>query len=150
MFDGRQRRQSWQLVGVATTLAGSRKEGNDDLRLLGVYKAKGAPVQRKPLKHTDYEVDLESHPSKGAPVKRKPLNHTDYEVDLESRPTLQQSVAFYTMNECENDLTPRNKEVKLEDEVEDEDGDSNDGHDDPYFMSIISKTRDVLVRLMMS
>ncbi|GJT86539.1 hypothetical protein Tco_1068256 [Tanacetum coccineum] len=42
--------------GVATTLAGSRKEGNDDLRLLGVYKAKGAPVQRKPLKHTDYEV----------------------------------------------------------------------------------------------
>ncbi|GJY79952.1 hypothetical protein Tco_0492703 [Tanacetum coccineum] len=25
--------------------------------------------------------------AKGAPVKRKPLNHTDYEVDLESRPT---------------------------------------------------------------
>nr|GEY89604.1 hypothetical protein [Tanacetum cinerariifolium] len=68
--------------------------------------------------------------------------------------TLQLSVAFYTMNQCEKDLTPRNKEVKLEDEVEEGDGDSNDGpdvdHDDLYFMSIISKTHNVLVMLMMS
>ncbi|GJY60917.1 DNA-binding pseudobarrel domain-containing protein [Tanacetum coccineum] len=57
-------------------------------------------------------------------------------------------VAFYTMNECEKVLPPRNKEVKPEDEVEDEDGDSNDGpdvdHDDPYFVVIIPKTYDFL------
>ncbi|GJY29980.1 DNA-binding pseudobarrel domain-containing protein [Tanacetum coccineum] len=57
-------------------------------------------------------------------------------------------VAFYTMNECEKVLPPRNKDVKLEDEVEDEDSDSNDGpyvdHDDPFFVVIITKTHDVL------
>nr|GEY93257.1 DNA-binding pseudobarrel domain-containing protein [Tanacetum cinerariifolium] len=57
-------------------------------------------------------------------------------------------VEFYTMNECEKVLPPRNKEVKLEDEVEDEDGDSNDGpfvdHDDPFFVVIIHKTHDCL------
>nr|GEW50146.1 DNA-binding pseudobarrel domain-containing protein [Tanacetum cinerariifolium] len=52
-------------------------------------------------------------------------------------------VEFYTMNECEKVLPPRNKEVKLEDEVEDEDGDSNDGpyvdHDDPFFVRLPKK-----------
>ncbi|PWA37684.1 DNA-binding pseudobarrel domain-containing protein [Artemisia annua] len=57
-------------------------------------------------------------------------------------------VTIYTVNECEKVLPSRNQVVKLEDEAEAEDGDSNDGpdvdHDDPYFVVIIPKTHDVL------
>ncbi|GJS85136.1 dynamin-2A-like protein isoform X1 [Tanacetum coccineum] len=46
------------------------EEHTDYFRSLVVYKAKGAPVQRKPLNPMDYEVDLDSRaePSRGRKV----------------------------------------------------------------------------------